>query len=113
MTVSNETTYLGQFPVDLDSTEFKGFTPSDWALRFIQDYGGIDGEHHKDWVLDQVARVLNGTPVLVEEAKWSNGETHLRYMTGNPSKQYHDWVAMVKSGEDGPDTYSYEEGIAP
>ena len=28
------------------------------AMRIIEDFGGIDGEHHKAWVIDQVARAL-------------------------------------------------------
>lgn len=58
------------------------------ALDLIRKYGGIDGAHHKDWVLDQVVRILTGS-------------------------NYEAWVAETKSGEDGPETYGYEEGIAP
>lgn len=29
------------------------------ATRMILQYGGIDGGHHKMWVLDQVLRILN------------------------------------------------------
>lgn len=27
---------------------------------FLMDYGGIDGEHHKQWALDQILRKLTG-----------------------------------------------------
>ena len=30
------------------------------ALDIIANHGGHDGEHHKDWVLDQVTRILTG-----------------------------------------------------
>ena len=30
------------------------------AMEFINEYGHIDGAHHKQWVLDQIARVLLG-----------------------------------------------------
>jgi hypothetical protein len=30
----------------------------DAAMVYISEYGYIDGEHHKQWVLDQVARCL-------------------------------------------------------
>lgn len=33
----------------------------DEALDLITQYGGIDGSHHKQWVLDQVVRVLTGS----------------------------------------------------
>lgn len=58
------------------------------VLDLIEQYGGIDGAHHKDWLLDQLARILTG-------------------------EGYEAWVVELKSGEDGPETYSYDEGIAP
>lgn len=60
----------------------------DEALLLIFKYGGIDGAHHKQWVLDQVVRALTGDG-------------------------YAAWVAEAKDGEDGPDTYDWDEGIAP
>lgn len=100
--------YLGEF--DIATAER---TPQEWALDWITRYGGIDGAHHKDWVLDQVARILHGTPVIVREARWDNGHTELRYRTGEPSQAYHDWVRYLKAGEDGPETYNHSVGIAP
>jgi hypothetical protein len=58
------------------------------ALDLILQYGGIDGAHHKMWVIDQVARVLTGDG-------------------------YEQWVAAAKDGEDGPETYGWDEGIPP
>lgn len=57
------------------------------AMDLIERYGGIEGEHHKTWVIDQVARCL------VDD--------------------YAGWVQAMKDGEDGPDSYSWDEGIAP
>jgi hypothetical protein len=58
------------------------------ALDLISSYGGIDGAHHKAWVLDQVVRELT--------------------RGGYPS-----WLIQQTKGEDGPDTYEWDEGIAP
>ena len=58
------------------------------ALDLIVRYGGIDGAHHKDWVLDQVARVLAGDG-------------------------YNEMVRRAKIGQDGPETHEWNEGIAP
>ncbi len=58
------------------------------AIDLIVELGGTDGAHHKSWVLDQVVRVLAGD-------------------------RYEQIVADACSGEDGPDTYSWDEGIAP
>lgn len=58
------------------------------ALDLIVRYGGFDGAHHKDWVLDQVVRRL----------------------TGNAYDGFVEWAC---DGEDGPETYHWETGIAP
>jgi hypothetical protein len=76
------------------------------AMEFISRYGYIDGAHHKQWVLDQVARVLLGTPVIKTEAKWGNGHSETRYNTGHPSEAYLDWI-----GNDLEDSEAI--GIAP
>jgi hypothetical protein len=97
--------YLGEFETDYG----KEMSKEEWALEYVRCYG----DHHKSWVLDQVARILNGTPVFCKEARWSDGTTDIRANTGEPSQKYLDWVASCKDGEDGPDTYNYSEGIAP
>lgn len=58
------------------------------ALTVAFKHGGTDGAHHKDWVIDQMCRAITG-------------------------KNYEAFVEYAKNGEDGPDTYSWEEGIAP
>lgn len=60
------------------------------ALDTISRYGGIDGAHHKQWVIDQVVRSLTGTP-----------------------EAYTAWVAAQRQGADGPDTYEWSEGTPP
>lgn len=58
------------------------------ALDMAVKYGGIDGAHHKLWVIDQMVRALAG-------------------------KHYDALVAEARAGEDGPETYSWDVGIAP
>ena len=58
------------------------------AIDIALDYGGCDGGHHKMWVIDQMVRVLAGD-------------------------DYDQIVAEAKNGEDGPETYEWDEGIAP
>jgi len=62
------------------------------AMYFISEYGHIDGSHHKQWVLDQVARILMGTPVIKKEATWNNGNVEIRYETADPSEEYLAWI---------------------
>lgn len=108
--------YLGETPVDVKNSPFKDYTEKDWAIYYIESYGQIDGAAHKQWVLDQVARILLGTKVNIKLAKWENGEEEYRVNTDeNPSKEYLDWVdgSLGKTYPDGSREYSYDEGIAP
>ncbi len=58
------------------------------AVTFAVRFGGIDGEHHKTWVIDQMVRALAGN-------------------------KYEELVRQACDGEDGPETYSWDTGIAP
>lgn len=57
------------------------------ALDLINQYGGTDGAHHKQWLLDQLVRKL--------------------------ADDYDEWVVRFQFGEDGARTYLWDEGIAP
>lgn len=105
--------YLGELDVSIEHTPYKDYTQSDWILYFIGRYGSIDGDHHKDWVLDQVARLANGTQPLIRLATWDNGHKEYRVRLAEPPTRYKTWVAELMDGEDGPNSYSYEIGIAP
>ena len=63
------------------------------ALDLIFHYGAIDGDWHKQWVLDQVVRALVQAPL-------HDGD-------------YASWVAAYRDGADGPETYEWDEGIPP
>ena len=108
--------YLGEELVtDLSSTIFEGYTKTDWAMYFISNYGQFDGSHHKAWVLDQVARILHDTKVIVKVAKWksSDNEFHeYRVTLDEPSKEYRDWLNFMTVDEEGNE-YDYDKGIAP
>lgn len=58
------------------------------AIERAIRYGGIDGGHHKAWVIDQMVRALAGD-------------------------DYDRIIAEAKAGEDGPETYSWDCGVAP
>ena len=106
--------YLGETLVDAENTEFSDFTSSDWAIYFIERYGQYDGGHHKQWVLDQIARILKGSEIIIKEAKWDDGKSEYRISTGETSDDYKFWVQEMKGEYDGEEyQYSYETGIAP
>lgn len=60
------------------------------VLSFIRLNAGVDGAHHKQWLIDQIVRLL-----AVDEVG------------------YDAWVKEFKNGADGPDTYDWDEGVAP
>ena len=107
--------YLGEELVtSLEGTPYENYTPVEWAMCYIGSYGQIDGSHHKQWVLDQVARILKGTPIILKLAKWDDGFTEYRFTTGKPSVEYLEWVQEMRGcDESGEDEYSYDEGGAP
>ena len=58
------------------------------AIELGFSYGDIDGAHHKMWVIDQMIRILSGD-------------------------HYDRFVKDACLGEDGANTYSWDEGVAP
>jgi len=64
--------------------------PIERALKLIRRYGRLAGVHYKMWVIDQVVRILTET-----------------------KDEYEEWVKVSNHGELGPDTYEWDEGIAP
>ena len=82
------------------------------ALEFAAGFGGIEGDHHKAWVIDQMVRALTGCPVIRESHKNDKGNVYTFEAQGE-SPEYQEWVREWCDGEDGPDTYEWDEGIAP
>lgn len=58
------------------------------AIDLAVRYGGIDEVHHKDWVIDQMVRVLAG-------------------------EKYEEIVREACDGENGAEAYSWNVGITP
>jgi hypothetical protein len=113
--------YLGEVLItDLSQTEFKDFKPADWAMYFIERYGQYDGDWHKQWTMDQIARILKGTPVIVKQASWDSGQKEYRVSTsGETSPEYKAWAIsmlgepITNGSGDVEYEYTYETGIAP
>ena len=59
-------------------------TATNLAMRF----GGTDEGHHMTWIIAQMVRALTG-------------------------EAYEEWVRVFNAGEDGPETYEWDEGITP
>jgi hypothetical protein len=82
------------------------------ALNFALRYGGIDGAHHKTWVIDQMVRALLGCPMEDRTAVDSGGTTY-EYSAQGAGPEYVKWVTEACAGEDGPQTYEWDIGIPP
>ena len=60
------------------------------ALDIAMNHGGSDGDRRLVWVIDQMVRALCGS-----------------------AAEYRQWVKAHNVGEHGPETYSWDIGIAP
>lgn len=85
-------TFNGEEPAAWVLASVKGSLPrtgrEQAILELISRYGGIDGAHHKQWLLDQIVRILTGDG-------------------------YAAWIATYCAGEYGPDSYAWDVGIPP
>lgn len=82
------------------------------ALHIAVAYGGVDGDHHKAWCIDQMVRALTGCPKVAVHANDTNGKPFVYEKLGE-SVEYLQLVAEARAGEDGPETYDWDVGIAP
>jgi hypothetical protein len=82
------------------------------ALDFAYSYGQADGAHHKAWAIDQIVRILTGCPTVKKRFLAYDGKPYTDYVLGE-SEEYKKFVREKKAGEDGPETYEWDEGIAP
>lgn len=82
------------------------------ALEVAFWYGGTNEAHHKAWVIDQMVRELTGCPKVEKEALDVNGKPYTYEALGE-SDAYRTWVKEHNNGEDGPESYEWNEGIAP
>jgi len=82
------------------------------ALDLANSYGGIDGAHHKMWVIDQMVRALTGVP----DEKFIGTDVHghrYEYTAQTTNDEYAALVRNHRDGEDGPETYDWDIGIPP
>ena len=108
--------YLGETPVNiLDHPKYSKYEPKDWALQWIAMYSGIDGAHHKDWLIAQVAKILCGTQVLMKIARWDNGQEEERFILGEDSTEFTHWKTAYEGDvyPDGATEYEFDEGTPP
>jgi len=69
------------------------------TLEVISNYGGIDGGHHKAWVLDQAVRKLAGTEEIYQ--RWVR-EQWFRDLTAAATQLEDRLAEPIDMGEDWP-----------
>ena len=82
------------------------------AIEIAMRHKEHDEPHHKDWCIDQMVRALTGCPTVQASAVDCNGSPYTYDKLGE-SEEYRAFVADACAGEDGPDTYDWNVGIAP
>jgi hypothetical protein len=101
--------YLKGELVDTSTHEtYSNFKPADFAMLYIKMYGCIDGAHRKDWLIDQIARILLDATVEVRLAFWASEKTEYRFEVLDDSPEYTKFVQdTIDHG------YEYKVGIPP
>lgn len=58
------------------------------AMSYVERYGGIDGDHHKQWLITQMTMALLGS-----EEEWTKWELEMRgeYDEENEEYEYGEW----------------------
>lgn len=79
------------------------------ALDIAGQFGNTS---HNAWVIDQMVRSLTGCPLVEKIALDVNGNPYT-YMGLGESAEYLAFVAAVKDGEDGAETYGWDTGTPP
>jgi len=82
------------------------------ALEFANIYGGIDGGHHKTWVIDQMVRALTGCPTDKFTGTDARGQTY-EFEGQGANEEYAAFVRDHRAGDEGPETYDWDVGSPP
>lgn len=84
----------------------------DKALYIACRYGGVDGAHHKMWVIDQMVRALVGCPEVIKTADF-NGHPYT-FSCQDETPEYKELIRKWCQSDEGEDDYYYWDiGIAP
>lgn len=81
------------------------------ALLAAHD-GQYDGQHHVRWAVDQMVRILTDCPTVRKIHTRPDG-TGYAYEALGESQAYRDFITEFQAGENGPETYEWDEGTPP
>ena len=82
------------------------------ALDFVAEYGLIEGEEHRKWVLDQVVRVLTGCPATKQVFVDSEDRERIVRSLGE-SEAYQEFVVQQVVSDEGVPILMWDTGVEP
>jgi hypothetical protein len=74
--------------------------------------GNTDASQHKAYVFDQMVRAITGCYEVHTISIDARGRPY-EYTANQGTEDYRQFVAVARHGEDGPETYEWDIGVAP
>ena len=91
----------------LDENELKSRLIN--SMKLLVQYGGIDGDHHKRWCIDQVIRISMGCPEETVEKKDCNGNPYtFEKLVDGP--EYKELVRLYCNVDENGEPFEDEDG---
>ena len=91
--------YLGETVVDVNKTIYSHYEKHDWVMLWIEMYHEVYESSQKDWLIDQISRILKGNKIIMKEAMCENGNNELRFTLAEPTEEYLKWSEEIKDWE--------------
>ncbi|QVD49237.1 hypothetical protein LUCX_167 [Xanthomonas phage vB_XciM_LucasX] len=105
--------YLGSTPVALKDTPWGGMSQMERIRWMAQQYGGIDGEDHQKWLVNQILRLTYNATITACVHRWRTGEEEYHYTIGT-SPEYDAYIySLFENEEIDAQQLADLEGIAP
>ena len=97
----------------LENQELAG--PIGDALDEMIRTAGVEGEHHKQWLLDRLVRILTEAPLTPQVNYHTADGTPYEFLDYGDGPGYLEWVARFEGRHDDDDEsyYEWDRGIAP
>jgi hypothetical protein len=90
------------------------------ALNIALQFGGTDGGHHKQWVIDQMVRILTECPMVEKRFPNNSGRpgtagTFYTAQVLGESEAYLKWLKAYEGDPEDEENYygEWDTGIAP
>src|SRR6201989_1195099 len=82
------------------------------GLVLAMRLGCMDASQHKAYVIDQMVRALTGCHEVHTISFGARGRPY-ECKANQDTEDYRQFVAAARHGENGPDSYEWDIGVAP